>query len=175
MNDYQTDYPADSVQQALDNNSAIVCPYCNGSGCPNCQNTGQLEVSPEELAQLQALMQMPIEGSPSNIPLSISQATALKQKIKSDTIPGSRITIREIKTKTAGLLAFLFIFLLFAGAWFSKRFFTSYGPYFASLASFIVLVAAYYLSKTKYMRYSEPQDFLSLVQKLRLQKSSPFK
>ena len=136
-----------TIQGQVSDLNAIVCPFCNGSGCQNCQNSGQLEVSSQELAQLQAIMQTPIPGTPPNIPLTVSQATALKQKIKRETIPGSRITFREIKTKTAGLIALLITVALIAGAYISQKHYHSFRPYLAIVSSVLVLSLVYLFLK----------------------------
>jgi len=171
MKKHQSDNFSGPIQNQMSDSNAIVCPFCNGKGCQNCQNSGQLEVSPEELSQLQAMMQMPMPGAPSNVPLSISQAAALKRKIKRETIPGSRITFREIKTKTAGLIAFSLLIALLLGAFFSNRFFNSYQPYLASILSVLLLALNGLVLKSKFFQYQSPNDFISYIDKLSLQKN----
>jgi hypothetical protein len=157
-----------AIKKAKGETKAIVCPFCNGSGCPSCQNSGQIQASPEELAQLQALMQTPIPGMPSNIPLTVPQAAALKQKIRRETIPGSRITIREVKTRTAGIIAFLIVAGLIMGGYLSNRHFGSYEPYLAAILSVIILFTGFIAGKKEFFQYQEPNDFLSNMSKLHL-------
>lgn len=150
----------------------IVCPYCNGSGCPNCQNSGQLEVSPEELQQLQALM--PAPRSPQVMPNFIPPQAMPQARANSlqKTLPGSRITFREIKTKTAGLIAFLLLLALLLGAYFSNRFFNSYQPYLASILSVLLLALNGLALRSKIFQHQEPDDFITAINKLSLQKNN---
>lgn len=149
---------------------SIVCPFCNGAGCQNCQDAGQLQVSSQELQQLQALSQMaPMAqpGMPSYLPQTDLAVSSQK------TLPGSRITLAEIKTKLAGFLTLLLIVLLFGGAYLSHQKFHSILPYLAAIASLLVVALTAFISRSGFFQYHEPADFLSFIPKNDLPKMPP--
>jgi hypothetical protein len=144
----------------------IVCPYCNGSGCPNCRQSGQLQVSPQELQQLQALMTSP---TPTGFYPPTSQPQTSYNPDK--TLPGSRITLSEIKTKFSGFVALLVIIGLGVGAYLSYKTFRNFYPYLACLLTLLVVGGVLAIGRSAFWQHQEPSDFVQEVAKLKLQKS----
>jgi hypothetical protein len=125
-----------------------VCPNCQGRGCPVCQNTGQIALTNQEVAELQKLAY--------NQPQT--------QLFDNFTPPSQIHEERKLRGQIAGILTLVFLAAISISGFVSWFYTKTLRPFLQFWAVIAVIVVYRPVSSLGFFREEKVHDFIESVQ-----------